>query len=167
MLNLSALRTVLSSVVSPPRLHTVVLFTPSGDLIAHAESTQSSRDNMRLLVGVAAEVWATVREEGVGMVESELGKILVMPVYAKSPQQSRVGRSSSRSTGSKFSPEDGLNPPFIIALNATDDVEWAEMLIKSRGIVNHLSGPLAVFGDSLTRTPSLPASRIPGRFFLS
>ena len=50
-----------------------MLFTPSGDIIAHAGITgPNSKDSLRVLVGVAAGVWATVREEGVGMVESEV-----------------------------------------------------------------------------------------------
>lgn len=56
-----------------PRLHTAVLFTATGDLLAHATSHHSaSKDNIRILVAVAAEVWAAVQEEGVGMVESEV-----------------------------------------------------------------------------------------------
>jgi len=67
------------------------------------------------------------------MLEFQLGKIVVLPVYPEAPPLQRVGRTTSRSTGSNHDTEEiGLNPPLIIALNATDDVEWAEMLIKVR-----------------------------------
>ncbi|KAF8578943.1 hypothetical protein K439DRAFT_1638433 [Ramaria rubella] len=169
MLNLTALRKVLTAVLSPPRVHTAILFTPSGDLVAHATNPSArSKDQLRVLVGLASEVWLEVGDEGIGMAESELGKVLVLPLHPK--QQSRplrIGRTSSRSPSNDSLPANGSpadgDPPLLIAVNALDDVEWAEMQIKAQGIANHLAGPLVEFEDRLLAPPL--RNRIPDRFY--
>ncbi|KAF8522824.1 hypothetical protein JB92DRAFT_2886167 [Gautieria morchelliformis] len=158
MLNLTSLRKVLSAVLSPPRLHTAILFTPSGNLIAHATnfSVARSRDQLRVLVGLASEVWLEVGDEGMGMVESELGRILVLPLH-QNPQSgpSRPGRSTSRSPSVYSTSAPSHNDrTMLIALIAQDDVEWAELQIKAQGVVNHLSGPLIELGDRLLPSPA-------------
>ncbi|KAF8524377.1 hypothetical protein BU17DRAFT_84987 [Hysterangium stoloniferum] len=171
MLNLTALRKVLFSVISPPRLHTAILFTPSGDLVAHSSSNNTrSKDQLRVLVGVATEIWLETSDEGIGMVESELGKIIVIPLHREpNAPRGRVGRSTSRSPSSASSAPAAnySEPPFLVALNAQDDVEWAEMQIKARGVVNHLAAPLLEFGDRLSPPQPQPRTipRVLDRFY--
>ncbi|KAF8510424.1 hypothetical protein BU17DRAFT_98142 [Hysterangium stoloniferum] len=165
MLSLPTLRNVLASVTSPPRLHTAILFTPSGNIIAQA--TNNSKDNIRILVGVASEIWLEVGSQGIGMVEGELGKIIVLPLYRNSRTSgpARTGRSHFRSTSTSM-PANGPNePPLLVALNATDEVDWAELQIKARGIVSHLAEPLAAFGDRLLPPPPPPDQHFPSQFY--
>ncbi|KAF8508028.1 hypothetical protein BU17DRAFT_100057 [Hysterangium stoloniferum] len=143
MLNLKELSKVLSSVIAPPRLHTAVLCTPSGDLISHAGVKDATyRDRLRVLVAVATELWREINDEDIGMAEGELGKIIILPIH----------NQHSRSRHSR------PDPPFLLALNAKDDVEWYEMQIKARGVVNHLAVPLIEAGDHLRLLPPAPTT---------
>ncbi|KAF8508023.1 hypothetical protein BU17DRAFT_70937 [Hysterangium stoloniferum] len=133
MLNLKELSKVLSSLLHLPRLHTAVLCTPSGDLISHAGVKDATyRDRLRVLVAVATELWREINDEDIGMAEGESFSTL---------QTSR-----------------NLDPPFLLALNAKDDVEWYEMQIKARGVVNHLAVPLIEAGDHLRLLPPAPTT---------
>lgn len=201
MLNLISLRKGLSSVLSPSRMHTAILFTTSGDLIAHAtNNTSMSKEQLRVLVGLATEIWFETSEDDMSMAESEIGKILIVPMQSSSPKfESRTGRrhtttttTTSRSPSSSTSPitpthEPAQNihqmhrnnshqqqssaststSPFLIALNAADDVDWAEMQIKARGIVNHFAEPLLEFGTRLVPPPPSPRpmTRTADRFY--
>lgn len=71
MLNLSNLRNLLSQVLSPS-LHTAVLFTPEGQLVSYAAGPHTSKDEVRVMVGLGGELWQESREEGVGQLESEV-----------------------------------------------------------------------------------------------
>lgn len=72
MLMLSVLHDLLSQVLSPPNLHTALLFTPSGELVSVANKPTRSKDEVRILVGLGVEIWQETREEGFGMVDSEV-----------------------------------------------------------------------------------------------
>ncbi|GJJ15061.1 hypothetical protein Clacol_009336 [Clathrus columnatus] len=185
MLNLISLRKGLSSILSPSRMHTAILFTPSGDLIAHAtNNTSITKEQLRVLVGLATEIWCETSEDGISMAESELGKILIVPMQSQSSKrESRIGRHTSRSpSSSNTSPppqpypmfrmnnvdsDSSSSSPFLIALNATDDVEWAEMQMKARGVVNHFAEPLLEFGTRLVPPPPSPRTipRMTDRFY--
>ena len=69
---LSILQTLLTQVLAPPHLHTAVLFTPAGELVSFAVEHGRSKDEIRILVGVTGEVWQETREQGYGMVESDV-----------------------------------------------------------------------------------------------
>jgi hypothetical protein len=56
----------------PPQLHTAVLFTPAGELVSFAVEPGRSKDEIRILVGITGEVWQETREQGYGMVESDV-----------------------------------------------------------------------------------------------
>lgn len=82
MIVLPTLRTLLQHGLSPPEVHTAALFTPPGALISYATGTRASpaqpgrpfgKDDVRLLVGLASEVWAEARTSGgIGMAECEV-----------------------------------------------------------------------------------------------
>lgn len=72
MFNLSNLRNLLVQVLSLPSLHTVVLFTPEGQLISYASDPYKSKDYVRVVVGLCAEIWQETKELGIGMVDSEV-----------------------------------------------------------------------------------------------
>ena len=72
MLLLSMLHSLLSQVLAPPHLHTVILFTPAGELVSVASEPTRPKDEIRILVGITGEVWQETREQGYGMVESDV-----------------------------------------------------------------------------------------------
>lgn len=81
MLILSRLHNLLSQVLSPPHLHTAILFTPAGELVSVATEPTRSRDEIRILVAVAGEVWQETREQGYGMVESDVGYFTLLSAF--------------------------------------------------------------------------------------
>lgn len=92
-------------VLSPPRLHTAILFTPSGNLVAHASDTGvRSKDQLRVLVGLASEVWLEVGDEGMGMVESEVQRPLcpLLFVIIAAGTTARTNFSSTFASKSTF-----------------------------------------------------------------
>lgn len=72
MLNLTNLRSLLAQAVSPGDIHTAALFTPEGQLISFAADPSRPKDEIRILVGMGGETWQETREQGLGMVESEV-----------------------------------------------------------------------------------------------
>ena len=85
MLALSSLNKLLSHILSPPALHTAVLFTASGAVVSYATtggagnssdplspSRPRPKDDIRVLVGLASQVWAETKEDGEGLVDSEV-----------------------------------------------------------------------------------------------
>lgn len=72
MLMLSKLHNILSRVLDFPDLHTAVLLTVSGELISYAADISRPKDEIRVVVGLAGEVWQETREQEYGMVESEV-----------------------------------------------------------------------------------------------
>jgi hypothetical protein len=66
------LQSLLTHVLEPPHLHTAILFTPAGELVAFAVGPGRSKDEIRILVGITGEVWRETREQGCGMVESDV-----------------------------------------------------------------------------------------------
>ena len=105
----SSLATVTSlnqslPVLSPPHLHTAILFTPSGNLVAHATNTSArSKDQLRVLVGLASEVWLEVGDEGMGMVESEVHSSLCFLVqFLLIAAWTTAGKDSSPAFASEY-----------------------------------------------------------------
>ncbi len=72
MLNLTNLRTLLLQVLSLPALHTAILFTPEGQLVSFASDSSRSKDEIRVVVGLSGEIWQETKEQGIGMVDSEV-----------------------------------------------------------------------------------------------
>ncbi|KAL5533753.1 hypothetical protein ACEPAG_213 [Sanghuangporus baumii] len=150
MLALSSLNKLLGHVLAPPALHTAVLFTGSGALVSYAtaSSPESSsgprpKDDIRVLVGLASEVWAETKQDGEGMVDSELGRIIVLPIVPTSKQQQDdgSGNNSSNNNGNS-STQPPKDSALLIALNATDDIEWGDLQHKAQTLAAHLSKPL-------------------------
>jgi len=143
MLVLSSLNKLLGQVLSPPNIHTAVLFTSNGDLVSFASSKpDSSKDDVLVLVGLGSEIWSETREDGEGMVDSEeLGRVVVCPVTSDASQL--------------HLPE----PLVLIALNGNDKVEWGQMQLKAKSLAKHLAGPLAQLKGKLTSTPVQPVSK--------
>lgn len=97
-------------------------------------------------MGLSGEVWHETREEGVGMVDSELGRIVVLPVDDKIPDPL---------------PED-YQPLMLLSLNSTTDVEWEELKSKGRVLASHLAKPLSKFREHLAvvKPPPIATSNI-------
>lgn len=79
MLNLANLRILLSRVLDLPVLHTVVLFTPEGELVCYASDQNTNKDRIRLVVGLSTEIWQETREQNIGMVDCEVSALLNTP----------------------------------------------------------------------------------------
>jgi hypothetical protein len=73
MLVLATLHRLLSQVISSPGLHTAAILTPNGQLVSYACDDSRSKDDVRLVVGLSSEIWLEVADQGVGMVDSEVG----------------------------------------------------------------------------------------------
>lgn len=76
MLMLSILHSLLSQVLAPPYLHTAVLFTTSGELVSATSEPLRPKDEIRIVVGLSGEVWQETKEQGYGMVDSEVRFVL-------------------------------------------------------------------------------------------
>lgn len=72
VLVLSTLHQLLAQLLALPELHTAILLTPEGQLISVASDISRSKDQARIVAGVSGEVWQETREQGHGMVESEV-----------------------------------------------------------------------------------------------
>lgn len=72
MLVLSTLHSLLSQVITPGKLHTAVLLTPTGELVSAASKPQRPKDEVRVIVGLSGEVWRETKDQGIGMVDSEV-----------------------------------------------------------------------------------------------
>lgn len=159
MLVLSTLSALLEQLLTPS-LHTAILSTPQGHLVAFAgEQLPVSEDRLRILVGLSSEVWRQdavqtgdnsesgseeTSEEGdgktddqVGMLECEvrrwlvpnpsvltippqLGRLLVLPIYAISPEDTPT-------------PDGGEPQPILLlSLNGVIDEPWGLMHTKVR-----------------------------------
>lgn len=76
MLVLSALHNLLSQVLSLPTLHTAILLTPAGQLVSVASDPSRPKDEIRVVVGLSGEVWQETKDQGVGMVDSEVNQTI-------------------------------------------------------------------------------------------
>ncbi|KAK0455893.1 hypothetical protein EV421DRAFT_1749280 [Armillaria borealis] len=143
MLVLSNLTNLLSQIISLPALHTAVLFTPAGQLVTFVSEPIRPKDEVRIIVGLSGEVWQETREQGYGMVDSELGRIVVVPV-----------EDVERKPGSTA--EDPL-PLMLIALNSDESMEWTELQAKGKLVATHLARSLSKYREFLViRKPSTP-----------
>ncbi|KAI0323111.1 hypothetical protein OF83DRAFT_1090819 [Amylostereum chailletii] len=141
MLVLSSLHKLLSQALGPHHL-TAALLTPSGQLVACAHSQCRTKDNVRVVVGLAGEVWAEVH--GVAAVESEVGRIVVAPV--------EDGASSAQA---------GEQPLMLVVLCATEEVEWDDLEARARELAKHLSKPVNKIRGPLTAPVVKPPTTSP------
>ncbi|GJE86273.1 hypothetical protein PsYK624_023530 [Phanerochaete sordida] len=146
MLNLSNLRGLLSQVVSPASLHTAVLFTPSGQLVSFASSPLRSKDEIRVIVGLGGEIWQETKEQGIGMVDSEIGRLVIIPVEQPTPHADGQGEAE---------------PLMILALNGNESVSWKIMEAKARQVVGHLDKPVSELREKLAVAPVSPIGNPP------
>jgi len=137
VLVLSTLHSLLVQLLALPELHTAMLLTPEGQLISVASDPSRPKDKARIVAGVSGEVWQETREQGYGMVESELGRILVMPVEID--QDPGAGDHE---------------PLLLLALNSTDAVEWEDLQTKGKTLVDHLAPSLDKVRDPSRTTKS-------------
>lgn len=145
MLALATLHGLLLRILSPPHFHTVVLHTPAGELISAASDPPRPKDEIHIVVGLSGEVWKETKEGGFGMVDSELGRIIVFPVM-ETLEDSVESQGEIRS------------PIMLLALNATDTVEWEELHNKGTALAAHLAKQLSKFGPLLSSPPAPTSS---------
>ncbi|KAJ7874508.1 hypothetical protein B0H14DRAFT_2718005 [Mycena olivaceomarginata] len=129
----------LSQVLSPPALHTAVLLTPSGQLVSFSSYASRPKDEIRVIAGLSGEVWQETQEQGSGMVDSELGRIVVLPVDEPPELQLPL-------------PED-YQPLMLLVLNSTDAVEWEDLQTKGKALASQIAKPLSKFRQHLAVRP--------------
>ncbi|KAG1734135.1 hypothetical protein EDB19DRAFT_1728352 [Suillus lakei] len=146
---------------TPPQSHTPLLrgrtgcTTPphvlgsaaSGSGSSQTTSLQRSKDEIWILAGLSAEVWAETRGEegvgkGMGMVESELGRIVVVPVDDVSPEL-----------------QNEREPLLLLAVNGGAEADWKTMCAKAKKLGAYLAPSVnkhrgAIEASPLNRTPA-------------
>ncbi|KAG1821844.1 uncharacterized protein BJ212DRAFT_1264195 [Suillus subaureus] len=167
MLNLSTLQTYLTQLLSPTdTIHTALLLTPEGAIVSFACSSsqmmclQRSKDEIWILAGLSAEVWAETRseegvEKGMGMAESEvswssrklLGRIVVVPVDDASPEL-----------------QDEREPLLLLAVNGGAEADWKTMCAKAKKLGAYLAPSVnkhrgAIEASPLNQTPAKSRTR--------
>ncbi|KAF5384968.1 hypothetical protein D9615_001162 [Tricholomella constricta] len=148
MLVLSALHNLLSQVLSLPQLHTAVLLTPTGQLVSVASHPHRPKDEIRVVVGLAMEIWQETKEHDFSMVDSELGRILVVAVDEHPASQQQEKDQDAE-----------CEPLMLLALNSTTAVDWDVLQTKGKVLACHLAKPLGKFREYLAvPRPVLPAS---------
>ncbi|EJD54472.1 hypothetical protein AURDEDRAFT_95172 [Auricularia subglabra TFB-10046 SS5] len=188
MIVLPSLRKLLKQSLSPPNVHTAALFTPPGSLISYATQAPASparpsrpfgKDDVRLLVGLATEVWAEARAQppagagglgGIGMAECELGRIVVVPVYSArqldalppattASDSPRTERDATPETEPRDGSLGGIEPVMLLAVQGNMDADWDDLLASAHGPAEELAGPLSNYGNDLLRddAPSIAA----------
>jgi hypothetical protein len=157
MLVLSTLHAVLCEVLAPPALHTAVLFTPAGAPVSVATAPGRSRDDVRILLALASEIWAQTQARGEGVAESEVRAGLSILLWIRA-DCAQVGRVVILPVG-REQPED--EPLLLLALNGTDAAEWQDMRMKVRLQASSRCMPLIVcFRLRQSQTTSIPQSRL-------
>jgi hypothetical protein len=104
------------------------------------------------LAGLSAEVWAETRsedgvEKGMGMAESELGRIVVVPVDDASPES-----------------QDEREPLLLLAVNGGAEADWKTMCAKAKKLGAYLAPSVnkhrgAIEASPLNRTPAKSRTR--------
>ncbi|KAG6846083.1 hypothetical protein H0H87_006447 [Tephrocybe sp. NHM501043] len=149
MLVLSTLHNLLSQALTP-ELHTAVLLTTAGQLVAVAAEGQRAKDEIRVVVGLAMEIWQETQEQEFSMVDSELGRIVVVPVDDAPPSQTQMTKDGEHSE---------YEPLMLLALNSTTGGDWEELQAKGKMLAGHLAGSLGKFREYLVvPRPTLPAT---------
>jgi len=167
MLVLSTLNGLLAQLVSSRNPHTAILLTPQGHLVAfHSSDKGSGEDRIRILAGLGSEVWRDGLldddvgsesdeesddddDEQVGMLECELGRILVVPIFA-SPSKSSPPAAFPKGAAPLVNVTSARQKPaLLLALNGTDDSPWGLMHVKARTLATYLREPLSSVGDRL------------------
>ncbi|KAF9225318.1 hypothetical protein BS17DRAFT_765902 [Gyrodon lividus] len=86
-----------------------------------------SKDEIRIVAGLSAEVWAETRgDEAEGMAESELGRILVLAVEEQK-------KTSGEEAG------EAHDPLLLLALNGTLEADWGVMSAKAQKLAAFLA----------------------------
>ncbi|KAH7886235.1 hypothetical protein F5I97DRAFT_1234336 [Phlebopus sp. FC_14] len=117
------------------------------------EPRPRSKDEIRIVAGLSAEVWVEMRGSGEGgeegMVESELGRIFVLPVEEPRKQGNEAA--------------DGQDPLLLLALNGTLDAGWDVMSAKAHKLAAFLAPSVnkhraAMQAQTLASSPASPVN---------
>ncbi|KAF8336378.1 uncharacterized protein EI90DRAFT_3014153 [Cantharellus anzutake] len=190
MLVPSALKVTLGGVVSPADVKTCVLLTSKSRLLSYTSHTRHPEDLVKVLTSLAAEAWRETqkdnalrgeglsKEDQIAMIESELGRVVVMPIYPSSapsisPSPSFTSSEkvtsaqkvvafpsrdqqvdtadTSGSSNNDGSQSSGQSNPviFLLALHGSKDVPWGLFRAKGKPLVKGLSLSLSGIGDRL------------------
>lgn len=115
-------------------------------------SLQRSKDEIWILAGLSAEVWAETRseegtEKGIGMAESELGRIVVVPV-----------------DDACLELQDERDPLLLLAVNGGAEADWKIMCAKAKKLGAYLAPSVnkhrgAIEASPLNRMPAKNRTR--------
>jgi len=106
MLVPASLKSIISQVVDAADIRACILLTSTSRLIAYASAPPNAEDLVKVLLGLSAEAWREVQSEfstaedngdehgeQLAMVECEVGRVMVLPIYP--PTESSPSLSSS------------------------------------------------------------------------
>ncbi|KZV67642.1 hypothetical protein PENSPDRAFT_653937 [Peniophora sp. CONT] len=145
MLVLSTLHKLLSQAISAD-VHAAALWTPTGQLVACAHGRGRSKDDVRVLVGLAIEVWTEVK--GFAAAETEIGRIVVVPIEdAPAPEK---GKDAEKA--------EPAEPLMLVSLSASENVDWDALEKKAKDIAQLLAKPVGKIRAPLLAAPTKPAA---------
>lgn len=121
-----------------------MLLTVSGELVSYVAQPARCKDDIRVIAGLASEVWQETRDHGSGMVDSEYGRVVVVPV-------DNEGDSPVNSDG-----EDEYQPLMLLAVNALDTMDWEDIQERGAACARLIARPLGRFRHFLTTSKSTP-----------
>ncbi|KAL4252449.1 hypothetical protein ABKN59_002708 [Abortiporus biennis] len=145
MLNLNNLRSLLAQLLSQSPVRIAALLSPEGKLVSYAADLATPKDEVRVIVGLSSEIWQETKDQGVGMVESELGRVVVLPV-----QDAPKTRNNEKQ-----------EPLLLLALTADSSVEWSEIERSARELAKYLERPAAELRERLAVAPTSPIALRP------
>lgn len=113
----------------------------SGSGCSQTTCLHRSKDEIWILAGLSAEVWAETRgeegvEKGMGMVESELGRIVVVPVDSASPEL-----------------QDEREPLLLLAVNGGAEADWKTMCAKAKKLGAYLAPSVNKHRSAIEASP--------------
>lgn len=128
--------TKLLEVVLSPTIHTAILATPEGRLLAYSSYMPRHKDDIRLLACLSMEILMEMKKEEFGMAESEVRfpSFPPSPNVAESEQMGRIVVSPIRSPEGE---EQGRKTRLLVLLNSSDSVSWSELQSKVRNPPMH------------------------------
>ncbi|KAK7686554.1 hypothetical protein QCA50_010154 [Cerrena zonata] len=150
MLDLPNLRTVLVRLLEPPLVHTAALFTVTGQLVSFVSDPPRPKDEVRVLVGLGSEIWQETKEQGFGTVDSELGRILVMPIDKVPPPNQQDAENTK---------DKKEEPLLLLVLNAEKSVSWSDLTAKGQELVEYMEAPVTKLRGKLAVAPTSPIVR--------
>jgi len=116
--------------------------------VSTAHDSTRPKDEIRVVVGLCVDVWQGGEKEGLAMLESKYGRILVLAV------------DEPRGRESEGPPPEDYEPLMLLALNGSPTASWDDLKSKGNVLASHLARPLSRYREHLAspKSPSMAPS---------